>query len=881
MAELFPLSEPQGEVKRHVIFVHGLDGDPRKTWTSPASPQPDNRLWPTWLAADIDGLAVWSLGYEATALEWRDSTMGLADKARKVLSMLEVEDRLATGELIFVGHSLGGLLIKQMLRKASDAASLHAEALSLIERTRKIAFVTTPQLGAHLAGWGDSFRLLFRPSAGARVLLRNDQHLRDLNVWYRDWAREKKIAQLILYETRATSVFGMLDKPDSGDLGLALEAIAIDAEHIQIAELLSPDQQVYKLIRAFIEREAARPITKVERTIEALADRVAREKGVLVEPLQAILAKFREAGVAPETIPTRFEAKADELVDLRRQLARLSNERPELSAIRESALALIERGDFDAARAALARGREAARALRVDARRSEAELLADEARVDNLQLAYRAAASKYAEAARLVADFDSEGNVNWLLARAVELYAQGDEFEDSAALVDAVAAYRVALMKISRQRAPLQWAATQNDLGDALARLGERQSGIARLEEAVASYRAALTERTQERVPLDWAMTLNNLGNTLRTLGERESTQEESNRRLEEAAASYRAALTEGTQDRVPLQWAMTQINLGDALTALGERDSGQEESNRSLEAAVAAYCAALTERALERVPFDWAMTQNNLGAALARLGEWESRQEESTRRLEAAAAAYRAALTEWTQERAPLQWAMAQNNLGAALMALGERESRQEESIRRLEAAVAAYRAALTEIVQERVPLDWAMTQNNLGNALTRLGEREQGQVEFTRRLEEAVAAYRAAQTERTQERVPLQWAMTQNNLGNALTALGERERGQEESIWRLEEAVAAFRAALTERTQESLPLQWATTQNNLGAALMILGERESGRDQSIRRLEAAVAAYRAALTEWTTERVQRWHDMAQQNLAWCLALLERRRNS
>ena len=90
-----------------------------------------------------------------------------------------------------------------------------------------------------------------------------------------------------------------------------------------------------------------------------------------------------------------------------------------------------------------------------------------------------------------------------------------------------------------------------------------------------------------------------------------------------------------------------------------------------------------------------------------------------------------------------------------------------------------------------------------------------------------------------------------------------------------------AAFRAALTERTQESLPLQWATTQNNLGAALMILGERESGRDQSIRRLEAAVAAYRAALTEWTTERVQRWHDMAQQNLAWCLALLERRRNS
>jgi hypothetical protein len=67
-------------------------------------------------------------------------------------------------------------------------------------------------------------------------------------------------------------------------------------------------------------------------------------------------------------------------------------------------------------------------------------------------------------------------------------------------------------------------------------------------------------------------------------------------------------------------------------------------------------------------------------------------------------------------------------------------------------------------------VPLDWAMAQNDLGTALQRLGEREGG----TARLEEAVVAYRAALTERTRERVPLQWAMTQNNLGTALSTLG-----------------------------------------------------------------------------------------------------------
>jgi len=47
------------------------------------------------------------------------------------------------------------------------------------------------------------------------------------------------------------------------------------------------------------------------------------------------------------------------------------------------------------------------------------------------------------------------------------------------------------------------------------------------------------------------------------------------------------------------------------------------------------------------------------------------------------------------------------------------------------------------------RVPLDWAMTENNLGTALWKLGERESG----TARLGEAVAAFRAALEERTRE--------------------------------------------------------------------------------------------------------------------------------
>jgi tetratricopeptide (TPR) repeat protein len=380
--------------------------------------------------------------------------------------------------------------------------------------------------------------------------------------------------------------------------------------------------------------------------------------------------------------------------------------------------------------------------------------------------------------------------------------------------------------------------------------IGLQSGSNPRLESSAKSFRAALEEYTRERVPLDWAAMQHNLGAALDTLGERES----GTKRLEEAVTAYRAALEERTRDRVPLDWAATQNNLGNTLSRLGERESG----TKRLEEAVTAYRAALEEYTRERVPLDWAMTQNNLGNALRALGERES----GTKRLEEAVTACRAALEERIRECVPLSWAMTQNNLGSALTALGERES----GTKHLEEAVTAYRAALEEYTRQRVPLDWAGTQNNLGNVLKTLGEREPG----TEPLEEAVTAYRAALEEYTRERAPLDWAMTQNNLGNALTALGERESGTK----RLEEAVTAYRAALEERTREGVPLAWAATQNNLGAALRMLGERESG----AKRLEEAVAAYRAALEERTRERVPLAWAATQSNLGNALTALGER---
>ncbi|WP_420127933.1 tetratricopeptide repeat protein [Longimicrobium sp.] len=111
------------------------------------------------------------------------------------------------------------------------------------------------------------------------------------------------------------------------------------------------------------------------------------------------------------------------------------------------------------------------------------------------------------------------------------------------------------------------------------------------------------------------------------------------------------------------------------------------------------------------------------------------------------------------------------------------------------------------------------------------------------TAALTESISLWRRAGQQRSRSESPLEWAMTQDRLGSALHVLGERVGG----IVRLEESLTVLRAALEERTRERVPLQWAATQNNLGATLFTLGSHRA----DPRRLEEALAAFRAALEE------------------------------
>ena len=89
------------------------------------------------------------------------------------------------------------------------------------------------------------------------------------------------------------------------------------------------------------------------------------------------------------------------------------------------------------------------------------------------------------------------------------------------------------------------------------------------------------------------------------------------------------------------------------------------------------------------------------------------------------------------------------------------------------LQQAIACYEQALRVHTPEAAPLDYAMTQNNLGNAYRQLpvGDRAAN-------LQKAIACYEQALRFCTPEAAPFDYAVTQNNLGNAYAELPVGDR-------------------------------------------------------------------------------------------------------
>ncbi|TPX11304.1 uncharacterized protein E0L32_001122 [Thyridium curvatum] len=164
-----------------IIFVHGLRGSPIRTWSE------GNVCWPRdLLKEDIPNARVITWGYDSgvarpfryTSLE---SVYGHAETLLGDISSLRQD---TTRPIVFVAHSLGGLVVKDALITASSyhSNSRHTSLGRVFPDTKGILFFGTPHRGSSKESLGEivasiSKLCLHKPNQQLLRTLREDSHI--------------------------------------------------------------------------------------------------------------------------------------------------------------------------------------------------------------------------------------------------------------------------------------------------------------------------------------------------------------------------------------------------------------------------------------------------------------------------------------------------------------------------------------------------------------------------------------------------------------------------------------------------------------------------------------------------------------------------------
>jgi tetratricopeptide (TPR) repeat protein len=155
------------------------------------------------------------------------------------------------------------------------------------------------------------------------------------------------------------------------------------------------------------------------------------------------------------------------------------------------------------------------------------------------------------------------------------------------------------------------------------------------------------------------------------------------------------------------------------------------------------------------------------------------------------------------------------------------------------LELAIACWQRTLLEYSREESPIEWAKAQTNLANAYQNRIEGNR-----TKNLELTVAGYEAALLVYSQADFPIDWATIQTNLEKVRSERIESnypvESIQQDSADR-ESAITWYDRVLTLYDRANLPIDWATTIENL--AVLHTGEND----------RLAIDLYRQALEVFT----------------------------
>ncbi|KAI9924003.1 hypothetical protein MW887_007461 [Aspergillus wentii] len=257
---LIPGQEPNIDI----VAVHGLnpknkDYHAERTWMS------GEKLWlRDFLPHQLPRARILLFGYNSN-VGIQSSSAGVREQAQNLLNRLRLERQgFENRPIIFIAHSLGGILVKEALVQAK----LGEAYCSIYTATFGIAFFGTPHRGSPLARVGDVVAKVVRtvlrnPSnTFLNALKKDDLYANELSSNFQQLLENYRY--LNFYETLPFKSFGMIVEKNSATFGLPGSretAIALNADHEEICRYASEYDEDYKHISALIV-ELADSVTK-------------------------------------------------------------------------------------------------------------------------------------------------------------------------------------------------------------------------------------------------------------------------------------------------------------------------------------------------------------------------------------------------------------------------------------------------------------------------------------------------------------------------------------------------------------------------------------------------------------------------------------------
>ena len=150
--------------------------------------------------------------------------------------------------LIFITHSMGGLLVKLALCEAGR--SHNSRYLQILTNTKGVVFFATPHRGSSLASWGAVLRKVFRASYSISELQPLTEKLLNLNSDF----GELNIPSYSFGESKGLTLVGVVVEDFSAKSGLPNEVfIPVDEDHFSICKPHTRESQTYHFTYIFLK----------------------------------------------------------------------------------------------------------------------------------------------------------------------------------------------------------------------------------------------------------------------------------------------------------------------------------------------------------------------------------------------------------------------------------------------------------------------------------------------------------------------------------------------------------------------------------------------------------------------------------------------------